>query len=160
VKLVDLGISTRLPREPRDARPPQLIEGSLPYLSPEQTGRMNRALDSRSDLYSLGVTFYQMLTGRLPFEARDPLEWVHCHVARVPPSPAQLVPELPGAIARIVMKLLAKMAEDRYQTARGLQRDLEVCLVAGERTDRALPAGRAGRSRSAPDPAAALRARP
>jgi predicted ATPase/signal transduction histidine kinase len=128
VKLADLGIATRLPREQQPARPPPLIEGTLPYMSPEQTGRMNRAVDSRSDLYSLGVTFYQMLTGRLPFEARDPLEWVHCHVARAPASPSQLVPEVPEVVARIVMKLLAKMTDDRYQTARGLEHDLARCL--------------------------------
>ncbi len=128
VKLADFGLATRLPREQQAARPPQLIEGSLPYLSPEQTGRMNRAVDSRTDLYSLGVAFFQMLTGRLPFEANDPLEWVYCHVARAPPSPSQLVSEVPEAIARIVMKLLAKMVEDRYQTARGLHHDLARCL--------------------------------
>ena len=139
VKLTDLGIATRLPREQQGARPPQLIEGSLPYMSPEQTGRMNRVLDSRSDLYSLGVTFYQMLTGRLPFEARDPLEWIHCHVAREPPSPSQLVPEVPEAIARIVMKLLAKMPDDRYQTANGLERDLVRCLGAWRRDGRLEP---------------------
>jgi predicted ATPase/signal transduction histidine kinase len=129
VRLADFGLATRLPRERQVARPPQLVEGTLPYMSPEQTGRMNRALDSRTDLYSLGVTFYQMLTGRLPFEARDPLEWIHCHVARAPSSPSQLVPELPEAVARVVMKLLAKMADDRYQTAGGLRRDLERCLA-------------------------------
>jgi predicted ATPase/signal transduction histidine kinase len=127
VKLADLGFATRLPREVQPPRPPELIEGSLPYLSPEQTGRMNRAVDARSDLYALGVTFFQLLTGRLPFEARDPLEWIHCHVARSPPSPSQLEPAVPDAVAAIVTKLLAKMADDRYQTARGLQRDLERC---------------------------------
>jgi predicted ATPase/signal transduction histidine kinase len=139
VKLADLGLATRLPREQRAAGPPQLIEGSLPYMSPEQTGRMNRAIDNRSDLYSLGVTFYQMLTGRLPFEAGDPLEWIHCHVARAPTSPSQLVPELPEPVTQIVMKLLAKMAEDRYQTARGLQHDLARCLEQWRRNDRIEP---------------------
>ena len=132
VKLTDFGIATRLPRERQEARPPELIEGSLPYMSPEQTGRMNRAVDCRSDLYSLGVTFYQMLTGRLPFEAGDPLEWVHCHLARAPVPPSRLIPDVPQAIERIVMKLLAKMAEDRYQTARGLERDLARCLAQWE----------------------------
>jgi predicted ATPase/signal transduction histidine kinase len=139
VKLADLGIATRLPRERQVARPPQLIEGSLPYMSPEQTGRTNRAVDSRSDLYSLGVTFFQMLTGRLPFEGRDPLEWVHCHVARPPPPPSELVPEVPEAIARIVLRLLAKMADDRYQTASGLRHDLARCLAAWRGSGRIEP---------------------
>ena len=129
VKLADLGLATRLPRELKASRPPELIEGSLPYMSPEQTGRMNRAVDSRTDLYSLGITFYELVTGRRPFEARDPLEWVHCHIARAPAPPSDVVPSVPEAIARIVMKLLAKMAEDRYQTARGLRHDLERCLA-------------------------------
>ncbi|WP_437287540.1 AAA family ATPase [Sorangium sp. So ce406] len=128
VKLADLGLASRVSRDQPAAGPPRLIEGSLPYLSPEQTGRMNRAIDSRADLYALGVTFYQMLTGRLPFEARDPLEWVHCHVALAPPPPSAVVPELPEVLSAIVLKLLAKMAEDRYQTARGLKHDLERCL--------------------------------
>ncbi|WP_437747614.1 AAA family ATPase [Sorangium sp. So ce1504] len=128
VKLTDLGLASRLPREQPPAGPPRLIEGSLPYLSPEQTGRMNRAIDSRTDLYALGVTFYEMLTGRLPFEARDPLEWVHCHVARAPPPLSTLVPQLPEVVSALVLKLLAKMAEDRYQTARGLKHDLDRCL--------------------------------
>lgn len=129
-KLTDLGLATRLPREQRSARPPQLIEGSLPYMSPEQTGLMNRVLDNRSDLYSLGVTFFQILTGRLPFDAHDPLEWVHDHVARVPPSPAALVPEIPEQVSLIILRLLEKMADDRYQTARGLRHDLLRCLDA------------------------------
>ncbi len=111
----------------------------MPYLSPEQTGRTNRAIDSRADLYSLGVTFYEMLTGRLPFEARDPVEWVHCHVARAPPSPSDVVPEVPRILARIVLKLLSKMPEDRYQTARGLRLDLERCLAEWSRSGRIEP---------------------
>ena len=128
VKLADFGLAVGPSREPQATQSPSLIEGTLPYLSPEQTGRMNRAIDSRADLYALGVTFYEMLTGRLPFEAEDPLEWVHCHVARSPPPPGAWVPELPEILSAIVMKLLAKMADDRYQTARGLAHDLERCL--------------------------------
>ncbi|WP_434044060.1 MULTISPECIES: AAA family ATPase [Sorangium] len=128
VKLADFSLASRLSREQPPAGPPRLIEGSLPYLSPEQTGRMDRAIDSRADLYALGVTFYEMLTGRLPFEAQDPPEWVHCHIARLPPSPSALVPELPEVLSALVLKLLAKMPEDRYQTARGLKHDLERCL--------------------------------
>lgn len=128
VKLADLGLASRMSSEQRSARPPELIEGSLPYMSPEQTGWMNRALDSRTDLYSLGVTFFQMLTGRLPFTARDPLEWVHAHLARAPLPPKHFTPEVPEALSQIVLKLLSKTAEDRYQTARGLLHDLRRCL--------------------------------
>ncbi|MBI5543283.1 MAG: AAA family ATPase [Deltaproteobacteria bacterium] len=128
VRLAGLGFATRLPREPQALQPPLLIEGSLPYMSPEQTGHMSRALDSRSDLYSLGVVLYQTLTGRLPFAAHDALEWVHCHVARLPSSPRALAPELPETLNAMVMKLLSKTAEERYQSAGGLQQDLERCL--------------------------------
>src|SRR5690606_926060 len=94
---------------------------------------------SRADLYSLGVTFYELLTGRLPFEAHDPLEWVHCHIARAPLPPAALVPDAPEALSAVVLKLLAKMAEERYQTARGLIHDLERCLAEWRITGRITP---------------------
>ncbi|MCY1064617.1 AAA family ATPase [Nannocystis sp. RBIL2] len=128
VVLLGFGFASRLPREPVTA--PHWLAGSLPYMAPEQTGRMNRAVDRRSDLYSLGVVFYQLLTGQLPFRAGDLLEWVHCHVARSPRAPVELVPAVPAAVSAVVLKLLAKMAEDRYQTARGLQHDLERCWAA------------------------------
>jgi len=128
VRILDFGIAASLPREPRAAQPPGLLEGSLPYVSPEQTGRTSRVVDCRSDLYSLGVTFYEMLTGHLPFQAGDALEWVHCHLARTPPPPSEIVTSIPSAVSSIVMKLLAKMAEDRYQSAAGLKRDLETCI--------------------------------
>src|SRR5580693_7326479 len=128
VWLTGFGIASQLPRERQAPAPPEILAGSLPYMSPEQTGRMNRSIDTRSDLYSLGVTLYQMLTGVLPFAAADPLEWVHCHIARQPVAPAdrRAVPE---PLSAIIMRLLAKNAEDRYQTATGLVADLRRCLV-------------------------------
>ncbi len=128
VKITDFSIASRLLRENATSSYSNLLEGTLAYMSPEQTGRMNRAIDYRSDFYSLGVTFYEMLTGELPFSAIDPLELVHCHIARIAPSPRSLNPEIPEAISAIVMKLLAKTAENRYQTAEGLKFDLEFCL--------------------------------
>jgi PAS domain S-box-containing protein len=130
--LTGFGIATRLPRERPAPEPPETIAGTLAYMAPEQTGRMNRSIDSRSDLYALGVTLYQMLTGTLPFTATDPMEWVHCHVAKRAIPPTERVKDVPGAISAIIMKLLAKTAEDRYQTATGLQRDLERCLATWE----------------------------
>ena len=128
VKLRDFCLASRIAREQTTARPARLIEGSLPYVSPEQTGRMNRSIDSRSDLYSLGVTCYQLITGRLPFEASDAIGWVHCHVARKPVPPDLLRPSIPRAVSDIVLKLLAKVPDERYQSASGLAHDLERCL--------------------------------
>src|SRR5215216_5650699 len=127
VKLTGFGIAAHLARFPAAPASANQIEGSLAYMSPEQTGRMNRGIDHRSDLYSLGVTFYQMLTGSLPFAAADPLEWVHCHIARQPLSPHELVPTISEPLAAIVLKLLAKQSDDRYQSALGLRVDLERC---------------------------------
>ena len=130
--LTGFGITSRLPRERQVPAPPEVIAGTLAYMAPEQTGRMNRSIDSRSDLYALGVTLYQMLTGELPFAATDPMEWVHCHIARQPVRPNERVPSIPQALSAIVMKLLAKNAEDRYQTAAGLTVDLRKCLAEWE----------------------------
>jgi PAS domain S-box-containing protein len=129
VWLTRFGIASRLPRERQAPAPPEVIAGTLAYMAPEQTGRMNRSVDSRSDLYALGVTFYEMLTGTLPFTATDPMEWVHCHIARRPVPPHERVADVPGQLSAIVMKLLAKTAEDRYQTAAGVEADLRRCLT-------------------------------
>src|SRR5467141_2759390 len=123
------GIASRLPRERQAAEPPEVIAGTLAYMAPEQTGRMNRSIDSRSDLYSLGVTFYEMLTGALPLTAADPMEWVHCHIARQPTPPGERAKGVPGPLSAIVMKLLAKTGEERYQTSAGLEADLRRCLA-------------------------------
>ena len=119
VRLIGFGIASRRSREWQAADPPETIAGTLAYMAPEQTGRMNRSVNSRSDLYALGVTFYQMLTGVLPFAAGDPMEWVHCHLARKPMPPNERLTEAPGVLSAIIMKLLAKTAEERYQTAAG-----------------------------------------
>jgi PAS domain S-box-containing protein len=132
VRLTGFGLASRLPRERQAPDPPELIAGTLAYIAPEQTGRMNRSVDSRSDLYSLGIVFYQMLTGSLPFTATDPMEWVHCHVARRSVPPAERVPGIPAVLSAIIMKLLSKGAEDRYQTAAGLESDLRRCLTEWE----------------------------
>ncbi len=130
VWLTGLGIASRLRRERQSPEPPEIIAGTLAYMAPEQTGRMNRSIDSRSDLYALGVTLYQMLTSTLPFTASEPMELVHCHIARRPVPPLALVKEIPSSISAIIMKLLAKTAEERYQTAAGLESDLRRCLSA------------------------------
>ncbi|HEY9614464.1 serine/threonine-protein kinase PknK, partial [Allocoleopsis sp.] len=128
VTIIDFSISSHLSKENQSISNPNLLEGTLPYMSPEQTGRMNRSIDYRTDFYSLGVTFYEMLTGQLPFQATDSLELVHCHIAKTPVSPHIINSEIPEAVSDIVMKLLAKTAEDRYQSALGIKADLEICL--------------------------------
>jgi PAS domain S-box-containing protein len=134
--LMGLGVASRLPRERQSGQLSEFLVGTLAYMAPEQTGRMNRSIDSRSDLYSLGVSFYQMLTGSLPFTASDPMEWVHCHIARKPIPPAERSKNIPVAISQIVMALLAKTAEERYQTAVGVESDLRRCLVEWECQER------------------------
>ena len=130
LRLTGFGIASRLTRERQSPDPPEVIAGTLAYMAPEQTGRMNRSVDSRSDLYSLGVTFYEMLTGRLPFSASDPIEWVHCHIARQADAPGERTSGIPDTLSSLVMKLLAKTAEERYQTAAGVEADLRRCLNA------------------------------
>ncbi|CAB3809295.1 Adaptive-response sensory-kinase SasA [Paraburkholderia ultramafica] len=131
-RLTGFGIASRLPRERQTPEPPETIAGTLAYMAPEQTGRMNRSIDSRSDLYAFGVVLYQMLTGMLPFAAADPMEWVHCHIARKPVPPSERLETIPAPVSHLVMKLLAKTAEERYQTAAGVERDLRRCLVSWE----------------------------
>jgi PAS domain S-box-containing protein len=132
IRLTGFGIASRLPRERQSPEPPEVIAGTLAYMAPEQTGRMNRSIDSRSDLYSLGVTCYELLTGALPFTASDPMEWVHCHIARQPVRPDEQVAGIPGPLSAIVMKLLAKTAEERYQTAAGVEAAFRRCLATWE----------------------------
>ncbi len=130
VWLTGLGLASRLPRYRQLPDPPDVIAGTLAYMAPEQTGRMNRSIDSRSDLYSLGVTLYEIFVGVLPFEASDAMGWVHCHVARVPATPALRRSEIPEPLSAIILKLLAKTPEERYQTAAGVETDLRRVLAA------------------------------
>jgi predicted ATPase len=136
VWLTGFGIASRLPRERQSPEPPEFIAGTLAYMAPEQTGRMNRSIDARSDLYSLGVMLYEMLTGVLPFTASDPMEWVHCHLAKRAMPPNEKLKYVPGALSAIIMKLLAKTAEERYQTAAGVESDLRRCLTQWEKDAR------------------------
>ncbi|UNU22184.1 GAF domain-containing protein [Microcoleus vaginatus PCC 9802] len=128
VKIIDFSISSLLPRENPQIKNPNILEGTLAYMSPEQTGRMNRGIDYRTDFYSLGVTFYELLTGQLPFQSNDPMELVHSHIARQPIHPIALNPVIPQVLNDIVLKLMAKTAEARYQTVGGIKHDLEKCL--------------------------------
>jgi len=139
VRLTGFGIASQLPREHQAPLTPEVIAGTLPYMAPEQTGRMNRSIDSRSDLYALGVTCYEMLTGTLPFQATDAMGWVHCQIARQPPTPRERLMAVPETLSAIVMKLLAKTAEDRYQTAGGLEADLQSCLTEWQTYRRIAP---------------------
>ncbi|MEH2274915.1 MAG: AAA family ATPase [Nostoc sp.] len=151
VKIIDFSIASLLPRETQTLINPNLLEGTLSYISPEQTGRMNRGIDYRTDFYSIGVTFYELLTGELPFQSNDPMELVHCHIAKLPPNmnksylhkaPFPYQGEgcgevdfpIPQVLCDIVMKLMAKNAEDRYQSALGLKSDLENCLTQLQKT--------------------------
>ena len=128
IKLIDFGIATVLSRENPTIRNPQGLEGTLAYISPEQTGRMNRSLDYRTDFYSLGVTYYELLTNKLPFDTTDALELLHCHIAKQPLPPIVVNPQIPQVISDIVMKLMAKIAEERYQSGLGIKGDLQKCL--------------------------------
>ncbi len=128
LKLIDFSISSLLPRETTEIQNPNVLEGTLAYLSPEQTGRMNRGIDYRSDFYSLGVSFFELLTGKVPFDAQDPMELVHCHIAKLPPNVCDVNSEIPLVVGEIIHKLMAKNAEDRYQSALGLKHDLHLCI--------------------------------
>ncbi|AFY91705.1 PAS domain S-box [Chamaesiphon minutus PCC 6605] len=134
VKLIDFSIASLLERETPELLSPDLLAGTLAYMPPEQTGRMNRGIDYRSDFYAVGVTLYELLTGRLPFEERDPIELIHAHLNRAAVSVDRVNLTVPSVIAQIVAKLMAKNAEDRYQSALGLKYDLKQCLSQWQAT--------------------------
>jgi predicted ATPase/signal transduction histidine kinase len=139
IKLIDFSISSLLPRESQEIQSPNVLEGTLAYLSPEQTGRMNRGIDYRTDFYSLGVTFYELLTGQLPFQSDDPMELVHCHIAKMPKPPMQVNSAIPAVVNDLILKLMAKKAEERYQSAFGIRDDLENCQQQWEENDHITP---------------------
>jgi len=139
VRLIDFSIASLLPREIQFLTSPKVLEGTLAYISPEQTGRMNRGIDYRSDFYSLGVTFFELLTGQLPFTANDPMELVYCHIAKQPPLASSINPNIPLVLSDIISKLMAKNAEDRYQNALGLKHDLEICSIQWQETRQITP---------------------
>ena len=139
VALIDFSVSSLLPKETQEAKNPNGLEGTLAYIAPEQTGRMNRGVDYRADFYALGVTLFELLTGQLPFQSKDAMTLVHCHLAKQPPKIVDLAPAVPHSLAEIVHKLMAKNAEDRYQSALGLKHDLEACLYALKETGQVAP---------------------
>ncbi|MCG8311781.1 MAG: AAA family ATPase, partial [Pseudomonadales bacterium] len=130
IALSGFGIASELDQERQTLQMSRHLEGLLPYISPEQTGRMNRDLDYRSDYYSLGVVFFELLTGQWPFQANNLLEWVHSHISRLPPSPHEISSSIPEAVSAIVVKLMAKSPEERYQSEEGLIHDLQRCADA------------------------------
>ncbi|OZH55925.1 serine/threonine protein kinase, partial [Hydrocoleum sp. CS-953] len=136
VKLIDFSISTLLPRETQEIINPNVLEGTLAYMSPEQTGRMNRGIDYRSDFYSLGITFYEILTNQLPFSSTDPIELVYFHIAKEPTPPTEINTEIPLIVNNIILKMIAKNAEERYQNVLGLKHDLEICLKSWQKTEK------------------------
>ncbi len=139
VMLIDFDIASPLVREQADTLHPRHLEGTLAYMAPEQTGRMNRSVDYRADFYALGITLYELFTGQRPFSATEPLELVHCHIARAPYPPHELVPGLPDMVSRIILRLLEKNPEDRYQSAYGLRQDLIRCADTLAATGRVEP---------------------
>jgi len=136
VALIDFSIASQQSSDNQSLINPDELSGTLSYLSPEQTGRMNRGVDYRTDFYSLGVTFYELLSAQLPFIANDTMELVHCHLAREPESLLLLYPEIPPVINAIVKKLMAKNAEDRYQSGAGLLADLQYCQTSWQATEK------------------------
>jgi predicted ATPase/signal transduction histidine kinase len=139
VKLIDFSIASLLPKEIQFLTNPNFLEGTLAYISPEQTGRMNRGIDYRSDFYSLGITFFELLTGQLPFITTDPLELVYCHIAKQPPKVSTIDFNIPSIVSDIVNKLMKKNAEDRYQSALGLKYDLELCMQQWQKSRNIIP---------------------
>lgn len=127
LKLTDFSIASRLSKESATISNSNLLEGTLTHISPEQTGRMNRAIDYRTDFYSLGITLYELLAGQLPFKSNDPMELIHCHLAKTPQPLNSVNPQIPEILSGAIAKLMAKTAEDRYQSAYGIKADLEIC---------------------------------